>query len=233
MIFVATFAQWLKVQQGRQDDVGQFARMWEAMEGKPRLSSPTSIWRYLEGYAEKDQMRPFYDAALAEYQNGPRLGGEPGQDATVTPIRPDQPPAPPAPVAEIYKPPAMQDPRRMPPAPAWQPKSDPARALTDLGSINKAFTEIHGFMTGLAAVLGITDGPDPGGRWMELYARLQSARLNVGDGTEAAVVLDTVIGWMDDADTIAEDVEVPSEPLRYDWGHIYQATDWTPEAGAQ
>lgn len=220
MIKVATFSQWLKVQMTRQDDVGQFARMWEGMDGKPRLSSPTSIWRYLEGFAEKDQFRPYYEAALTEYQNGPRLGRE----ATVTPIRPGQPP-PAAPVAEVFKPPALQDPARMPPPPAWQPQGDPARALTDLGAINMAFTEISTFMRGLSDALGLTSGADPG-RWSELYARLHAALDNVASGTEAAVVLQTVIGWMDDADTVTE-----PEPIAHDWGQLYLAADWTADEG--
>lgn len=222
---MATFAQWLKVQLSRQDDVGQFARLWETMEGRPRLSSPTGIWKYLEGFAEKDQMRPFYEAALAEYQSGPRLGGE----ATVTQLRPGQEPPepPPLPVKEIYKPPGMQDPAKLPPPPAWQPRGDPARALTDLGSINAAFAEVRAFMRQLGELLGLGGTQD---RWMELYAKVQSARDNVQDGTEAAIVLETVSRWMTDADGTGEPEPEPGPS--YDWQQVYAATDWTDAAGA-
>jgi hypothetical protein len=84
---MATFTQWLDEQRDRQDAVGWFARYWKNLEGKPRLSSPSSIAQHLEdreaggfrdphiplpeadgSWCAGDQLREAYDATLKEYR---------------------------------------------------------------------------------------------------------------------------------------------------------------------
>lgn len=81
---MATFASWLKDQQPRQDAIGWFARYWDALTPKPRLSSPSSIGSHLEdretggfrdpaiewkeGTATGGNVRDAYDAVLGEYR---------------------------------------------------------------------------------------------------------------------------------------------------------------------
>lgn len=82
---MATFAQWLAEQKDRQDAVGWFSRYWKNLDGKPRLSSPSSIASHLEdrqapggfrdpaiqtpdGTVTGDQLRQAYDETLKEYR---------------------------------------------------------------------------------------------------------------------------------------------------------------------
>lgn len=44
---MATFAQWLAVQDSRQDEVGELARTWKADTGHGNLSSPAGIGRFI------------------------------------------------------------------------------------------------------------------------------------------------------------------------------------------
>jgi hypothetical protein len=101
---MTTFAGWLSEQKDRQDAVGWFSRYWKQLDGKPRLSSPSSIGNHLEdrqapgGFRDPaidlpdgttvtgETVREAYDATLREYRAvrdqivQPASGGEPAPD---------------------------------------------------------------------------------------------------------------------------------------------------------
>jgi hypothetical protein len=74
---MTTFVQWLSDQRNRQDAVGWFACYWRDLEGKPRLSSPSSIATHLEdreapgGFKDPAQphLRDAFDATLKEFRD--------------------------------------------------------------------------------------------------------------------------------------------------------------------
>lgn len=84
---MTTFTQWLEDQRKREDAVGWFARYWKDLDGRPRLSSPSSIAQHLEdreapgGFRDPaitlsdgstctgNQLRQAYDMTLKEYRD--------------------------------------------------------------------------------------------------------------------------------------------------------------------
>ena len=70
---MVSFVQWMKEQEKREGDpVGWFACYWRDLDGKPRLSSPSSIARYLEDqglFQSVNGLTEGFDATLAEYRH--------------------------------------------------------------------------------------------------------------------------------------------------------------------
>jgi len=69
---MTSFVQWLHDQEKREGDpVGWFAVFWKNLDGKPRLSSPASIAKYLEDnqlFQDTNGLTEAYDATLSEYR---------------------------------------------------------------------------------------------------------------------------------------------------------------------
>lgn len=69
---MVSFVSWMKDQEKSEGDpVGWFARFWRDLEGKPRLSSPASIAKYLEDkglFQATNGLTEAYDATLGAYR---------------------------------------------------------------------------------------------------------------------------------------------------------------------
>lgn len=69
---MVSFVGWMHDQEKREGDpVGWFARYWRDLDGKPRLSSPASIAKYLEDnqlFQSVNGLTEGYDRTLAEFR---------------------------------------------------------------------------------------------------------------------------------------------------------------------
>jgi hypothetical protein len=89
IIMAATFAQWLKDQENRDDGPGQVARWWASHEGKrPKASAPDTIRRWLREHDrevwDNQGGKAAWEATIAEF----RASRE--RHLALVPERPDQ-----------------------------------------------------------------------------------------------------------------------------------------------